>query len=145
MQVKLNNLGNAIESRIFADSKSRRGFSTDRIVEEIVIQNYMSQVELSDIISYDATHGVVYNSSTAEKVKLTNKENSLLELLSRNKNSVVATELIYSHVWKRGEDFIKEDFKFTLRNMILKIRRKLGDTVNIKNKSGVGYILETEK
>ena len=65
--------------------------------------------------------------------------------MSRNKNSVVATELIYSHVWNSGEDFNKEDFKFTLRNMILKIRRKLGDTVNIKNKSGVGYILETEK
>lgn len=145
MQVKLNNLGNAIESRIFADSKSRRGFSTDRIVEEIVIKHYMSQVELSDIISYDATHGVVYNSSTVEKVKLTNKENSLLELLSRNKNSVVATELIYSHVWNSGEDFNKEDFKFTLRNMILKIRRKLGNTVNIKNKSGVGYILAISK
>lgn len=145
MQVKLNNLGNAIESRIFADSKSRRGFSTDRIVEEIVIKHYMSQVELSEIISYDATHGVVYNSSTAEKVKLTNKENSLLELLSRNKNSVVATELIYSHVWNGGEDFNKEDFKFTLRNMILKIRRKLGNTVNIKNKSGVGYILAFSK
>ena len=145
MQVNLNSLGNAIESRIFADSKSRRGFSTDRIVEEIVIKHYMSQVELSEIISYDATHGVVYNSSTTEKVKLTNKENSLLELLSRNKNSVVATEYIYSHVWNGGKDFNKEDFKFTLRNIILKLRRKLGDTVNIKNKSGIGYILETEK
>ena len=40
---------------------------------------------------------------------------------------------------------IKEDFKFTLRNMILKIRRKLGNTVNIKNKSGVGYILAFSK
>lgn len=143
MQLNLNSLGNNIEARVFMDSRIS-GLSIDKIVEDIIKKHYMSQIELSSTVSYDSINGAIYDSTKNERVKLTNKENSILNLLTSNKNSVVATEYIYSYIWNGGKDFIKEDFKFTLRNIILKLRRKLGDSVNIRNKSGVGYILYTE-
>lgn len=144
MLVKLE-LGNSIESRLIAEAKSRRGISIDRIVEEIVTNHYLSQIKLSATITYDSFNGYIYDTGIDKRVKLTNKENSLLNLLVINKNVVVATEFIYSYVWNSNKEFEKEDFKFTLRNIILKLRRKLGNTVNIRNKSGVGYILDTDK
>lgn len=75
-----------------------------------------------------------------QKVKLTAKEFSILEILYRNKNSIVSREQLTKELWD------KDDF-FSSRNLdvfISKLRKYLSDDKNVKiiTVKGEGLILK---
>ena len=77
-----------------------------------------------------------------KEVRLTPKEFDILELLARNKGTVLSIRKIYESVWK--EDFFKSDS--TVMVHITKIREKIEsdpkNPIYIKTIWGVGYKIE---
>lgn len=81
---------------------------------------------------------VLKNSKNVETV-LSNKESGILEYLIRNRNKVVSTEELLSHVWFTNVNI----FTDTVKTHIKTLRKKLGENATlIKTIKGRGYIYE---
>lgn len=139
MLVKVE-VGALLEKNIFRDAKDK-GVSVDETVNEIIKKHYEREIYLSSKVTYDFMGSVLFVNQR-EIVNLTIKENKVLFLLVNNRGNVVETKQIYKDAWNVADKDVKDDFMFTLRNMINKLRTKLGSTVNIRNKSGHGYMLD---
>lgn len=99
------------------------------------------EIEIGDMRINTATHEVVVNN---EKVKLTPREFSVLELLARNQGMVMSAEQIYERVWK--EEAIQSEN--TVMVHIRKIRERIETNPRnpqyIKTVWGVGYKIEKD-
>lgn len=107
---------------------SRRSFPTVR-EESISIGNFVI-----DRTSRQVLHG-------DQEIQLSGREFQLLELLARNRNSVVTREVILDRVWGLETEVSSN----TLDAYVHLLRKKLGlpaDGVVIVNVRGVGYRLE---
>ncbi|MEX3744231.1 MULTISPECIES: response regulator transcription factor [Lysinibacillus] len=100
-----------------------------------------NEIEIGDMRINTATHEVVVNN---EKVKLTPREFSVLELLARNQGMVMSAEQIYERVWK--EEAIQSEN--TVMVHIRKIRERIETNPRnpqyIKTVWGVGYKIEKD-
>lgn len=100
-----------------------------------------SEIEIGDLRINTDTHEVIVNN---EKVKLTPREFSILELLARNQGIVMSAELIYEKVWK--EEAIQSEN--TVMVHIRKIRERIETNPRnpqyIKTVWGVGYKIEKD-
>lgn len=100
-----------------------------------------NEIEIGDMRINTDTHEVIVNN---EKVKLTPREFSILELLARNQGIVMSAEQIYEKVWK--EEAIQSEN--TVMVHIRKIRERIETTPRnpqyIKTVWGVGYKIEKD-
>jgi len=100
-----------------------------------------NEIEIGDMRINTATHEVIVNN---EKVKLTPREFSVLELLARNQGMVMSAEQIYERVWK--EEAIQSEN--TVMVHIRKIRERIETNPRnpqyIKTVWGVGYKIEKD-
>ncbi|HWI47308.1 MAG TPA: response regulator transcription factor [Rummeliibacillus sp.] len=100
-----------------------------------------NEIEIGDMRINTATHEVIVNN---EKVKLTPREFSILELLARNQGMVMSAEQIYEKVWK--EEAIQ--YENTVMVHIRKIRERIETNPRnpqyIKTVWGVGYKIEKD-
>lgn len=100
-----------------------------------------NEIEVGDMRINTDTHEVIVNN---EKVKLTPREFSILELLARNQGIVMSAEQIYEKVWK--EEAIQSEN--TVMVHIRKIRERIETTPRnpqyIKTVWGVGYKIEKD-
>jgi len=71
-----------------------------------------------------------------EEVKLSKKALLVLDILCKNKNSVVSSEQLSMHVWGVKKNSV------TIRTQIHRMRTQLGNET-IKNISGVGYMIRS--
>ncbi len=101
-----------------------------------------NEIEISDMQINIATHEVIVNN---QKVKLTPREFSILELLARNQGMVLSAEQIYEKVWK--EEAIQSEN--TVMVHIRKIRERIETNPRnpqyIKTVWGVGYKIEKDQ
>jgi len=101
-----------------------------------------NEIEIGDMRINIATHEVIVNN---EKVKLTPREFSILELLARNQGMVMSAEQIYEKVWK--EEAIQSEN--TVMVHIRKIRERIETNPRnpqyIKTVWGVGYKIEKDQ
>ncbi|MDM5232493.1 response regulator transcription factor [Lysinibacillus pakistanensis] len=101
-----------------------------------------NEIEIGDMRINTATHEVIVNN---EKVKLTPREFSILELLARNQGMVMSAEQIYEKVWK--EEAIQSEN--TVMVHIRKIRERVETNPRnpqyIKTVWGVGYKIEKDQ
>ncbi|AVK83461.1 DNA-binding response regulator [Lysinibacillus sp. B2A1] len=101
-----------------------------------------NEIEIGDMRINTATHEVIVNN---EKVKLTPREFSILELLARNQGMVMSAEQIYEKVWK--EEAIQSEN--TVMVHIRKIRERVESNPRnpqyIKTVWGVGYKIEKDQ
>ena len=101
-----------------------------------------NEIEIGDMQINIATHEVIVNN---EKVKLTPREFSILELLARNQGMVMSAEQIYEKVWK--EEAIQSEN--TVMVHIRKIRERVETNPRnpqyIKTVWGVGYKIEKDQ
>lgn len=90
-------------------------------------------------IEIDRTRQIVKRNG--REIYLTRKEYSILEYLSKNKNSIISRTQISEHVWNMDLD----PFSNTLETHILNLRKKLKDTSKsiIQSIPGRGYRLKT--
>ena len=100
-----------------------------------------NEIEIGDLRINTDTHEVIVNN---EKVKLTPREFSILELLARNQGIVMSAEQIYEKVWK--EEAIQSEN--TVMVHIRKIRERIETNPRnpqyIKTVWGVGYKIEKD-
>jgi len=101
-----------------------------------------NEIEIGDMRINIATHEIIVNN---EKVKLTPREFSILELLARNQGMVMSAEQIYEKVWK--EEAIQSEN--TVMVHIRKIRERVESNPRnpqyIKTVWGVGYKIEKDQ
>ncbi|GAB0166854.1 response regulator transcription factor [Lysinibacillus sp. CTST325] len=100
-----------------------------------------NEIEIGDMRINTDTHEVIVNN---EKVKLTPREFSILELFARNQGIVMSAEQIYEKVWK--EEAIQSEN--TVMVHIRKIRERIETNPRnpqyIKTVWGVGYKIEKD-
>jgi|SRR5690625_296197 len=100
-----------------------------------------NEIEIGEMLINVSTHEVTVED---REIKLTPREFSILELLSRNCGIVFSAEKIYEKVWKE-QSFQSDN---TVMVHIRKIREKIEDNprkpVFIKTVWGVGYKIEKE-
>ncbi|MFF2177315.1 response regulator transcription factor [Lysinibacillus sp. NPDC058147] len=100
-----------------------------------------NEIEIADMRINRDTHEVIVNN---EKVKLTPREFSILELFARNQGIVMSAEQIYEKVWK--EEAIQSEN--TVMVHIRKIRERIETNPRnpqyIKTVWGVGYKIEKD-
>ncbi|WP_106494633.1 response regulator transcription factor [Lentibacillus sp. Marseille-P4043] len=105
-----------------------------------MVQNE-NEIEIGEMLINVSTHEVTVG---GREIKLTPREFSILELLSRNRGIVFSAEKIYEKVWKE-QSFQSDN---TVMVHIRKIREKIEDNprkpVFIKTVWGVGYKIEKE-
>ena len=94
---------------------------------DIIINKYYRYSLDSSALYYDG-----------QIVKLNNKQNKLLEILSKNINNTVGYEILISHLW--GDDDSIADS--TLRTLVYSVRKLLPD-LPIVSHSKVGYSLQS--
>lgn len=70
-------------------------------------------------------------------LKLTKTENDILHLMVRTPNAPIDYHRLENEIWNDTPMT-----RYTLRTHILKLRKKLGNEVTIKNLSGTGYMLQ---
>jgi two-component system OmpR family response regulator len=72
-----------------------------------------------------------------QRVELTAREYTLVELLALNQGSLVSRSMVYDHVFDENEDSLSNLVDVHIYN----IRKKLGKTF-VKTRRGHGYIVE---
>lgn len=105
-----------------------------------MVQNE-NEIEIGGMLINVSTHEVTVE---GKEIKLTPREFSILELLSRNRGIVFSAEKIYEKVWKE-QSFQSDN---TVMVHIRKIREKIEENPRkpmfIKTVWGVGYKIEKE-
>lgn len=97
-----------------------------------------------DVENLEEKSRIKFNSKTKEllvedmRINLTKREVKLFELLYNNKGNVVTSEQVATDIWET-----LEVNSSTIRDLIMRLRKKLKG-VEIKNLSGVGYILTNQ-
>lgn len=88
-------------------------------------------------IEFNTTSGDLF--VKGKKVYLTRKEQSLLEILIRNRDKVMSRSVITEHVWDNSTN----PFSNTIEAHVLNLRKKLGDNKRklIESVPGRGYKL----
>ncbi len=126
-------------------------FSSKEIITtlQIAYKRYLIHSEVSKVKSSEEPTDIVINTYytyslkslalyyDGQIVKLNNKQNKLLEILSKNINNTVGYEILISQLW--GEDDLIADS--TLRTLVYSIRKLLPD-LPIVSHSKVGYSLQ---
>jgi len=97
------------------------------------LENDSSLVELGCDISYDLKKGQL--TIEDKEIVLRKTEKDMLEVLIKNKNSVVSTQMFQDDVW--GEYVEPATIRVQLNNL----RKKLPESI-IQNRRGLGYIIE---
>jgi len=97
------------------------------------LQNDGSIVELSPELTYDLKKSTLIYKD--EEIILRKTEKDLLEVLIKNKNSIVSTQMFQDEVW--GEYVEPATIRVQLNNL----KKKLPLDI-IQNRRGLGYIIE---
>jgi DNA-binding response OmpR family regulator len=97
------------------------------------LQNDGSLVELGSTLVYDLKKSKLTQND--EEIVLRKTEKELLEVLIKNKNSIVSTQMFQDEVW--GEYVEPATIRVQLNNL----KKKLPEDI-IQNRRGLGYIIE---
>jgi len=97
------------------------------------LQNESSLIELAEDLMYDLKKSKLLYKN--EEIVLRKTEKELLEVLIKNKNSIVSTQMFQDEVW--GEYVEPATIRVQLNNL----KKKLPEDL-IQNRRGLGYIIE---
>jgi len=104
---------------------------------EQAIHSYMQEdssvVSIGCDITYDMTKSKLVQDT--QEIVLRKTEKEILELLIKNKNAIVSTQMIQDEIW--GEYVEPATIRVQLKNL----RQKLPENL-IQNRRGLGYIIE---
>lgn len=105
-----------------------------------MVQNE-NEIEIGEMLINVSTHEVTIG---GQEIKLTPREFSILELLSRNRGIVFSAEKIYEMVWKEQSFQSDNTVMVHIRKIRGKIEKNPRKPVFIKTVWGVGYKIEKE-
>lgn len=102
--------------------------AVDRLKEEGLLK-----AKISDTLTYDFFAKALV-STGGEPIVLTKNEIVALELLIKNRGNIIPYETFMHHL----DDEMSDG---ALKNLIMRLRKKMGNTPNLKNLSKIGYSL----
>lgn len=100
----------------------------EKLSTDIVINKYYVYAQSASLLYYDG-----------QAIKLNKKQNMLVELLSKNVNTVVSYDTLIAHLWE--DDTVADS---TLRTLVYSVRKLLPDLPIISH-SKLGYSLQSER
>ncbi len=97
------------------------------------IQSKSNLIELCDGVTYDIKKSKLMHKD--EEIVLRKVEKDMLELLLKNKNAIVSTQMFQNEIWGEYVD------PATIRVQLNNLKKKLPCDI-IQNRRGLGYIIE---
>lgn len=130
-----------------ADDYLIKPFSLQELVARIRAllrrpQKILDDTLVLDTLVLDTNRREAYHDG--ERIPLTRKEYSMLELLMRNKGTVLSRGMIIEHVW----DMTADPFSNTIESHVLSLRKKIDAgraRKLIHTVQGIGYRMEIEE
>ncbi len=97
------------------------------------IQSNSHRIELCEGVVYDLKKSILTHND--EEIVLRKVEKDMLELLLKNKNAIVSTQMFQDEIWGEYVD------PATIRVQLNNLKKKLPCNI-IQNRRGLGYIIE---
>jgi DNA-binding response OmpR family regulator len=123
-----------------ADDYLCKPFDLDEVIARVQALLRRSKNQISNIITYN---NLLFNTQThiltkeSELIELSKRELKIFEYLLQNQNAIVSKDNIVDHITT-----IEDDFNPTaVETYISRLRKKLGNSINIKTVRGLGYIM----
>ncbi|WP_321314237.1 response regulator transcription factor [Halarcobacter sp.] len=123
-----------------ADDYICKPFELDEVVARVQALLRRSNNQTSNIIKYN---DLEFNSQTLaltrdeEKIELSKRELTIFEYLLQNLNAIVSKENIVEHITSIDDEFNPT----AVETYVSRLRKKLGDSINLKTVRGLGYMM----
>ncbi len=123
-----------------ADDYLCKPFELDEVIARVHALLRRSKNQVSNIINYN---DLSFNTQTliltknSELIELSKRELKIFEFLLQNQNAIVSKDNIVDHITTIDDEFNPT----AVETYISRLRKKLGDSINIKTVRGLGYMM----
>lgn len=123
-----------------ADDYLCKPFELDEVIARVHALLRRSKNQISNIINYN---DLSFNTQTLILTKdsitidLSKRELKIFEYLLQNQNAIVSKDNIVEHITSVDDEFNPT----AVETYISRLRKKLGDSINIKTVRGLGYMM----
>lgn len=123
-----------------ADDYLCKPFDLDEVIARVHALLRRSKNQVSNIINYN---DLSFNTQTliltknSELIELSKRELKIFEFLLQNQNAIVSKDNIVDHITTIDDEFNPT----AVETYISRLRKKLGDSINIKTVRGLGYMM----
>jgi DNA-binding response OmpR family regulator len=123
-----------------ADDYLCKPFELDEVIARVHALLRRSKNQISNIINYN---DLSFNTQTliltknSELIELSKRELKIFEFLLQNQNAIVSKDNIVDHITTIDDEFNPT----AVETYISRLRKKLGDSINIKTVRGLGYMM----
>lgn len=123
-----------------ADDYLCKPFELDEVIARVHALLRRSRNQVSNIINYN---DLSFNTQTliltknSELIELSKRELKIFEFLLQNQNAIVSKDNIVDHITTIDDEFNPT----AVETYISRLRKKLGDSINIKTVRGLGYMM----
>ncbi|MGB9801697.1 MAG: response regulator transcription factor [Arcobacter sp.] len=125
-----------------ADDYLCKPFELDEVIARVQALLRRSKNQISKLIKYkDLEYNTLSKTVTKDDVviELSKREINIFEHMLLNLNNVVSKENIVAHITSFDDDFNPT----AVETYVSRLRKKLGDSINLKTVRGLGYILNS--
>lgn len=123
-----------------ADDYLCKPFELDEVIARVQALLRRSKNQITNIIAYN---DLLFNTQTliltkeSELIDLSKRELKIFQFLLQNQNAIVSKDNIVDHITTIDDEFNPT----AIETYISRLRKKLGDSINIKTVRGLGYIM----
>ena len=123
-----------------ADDYLCKPFELDEVIARVHALLRRSKNQISNIINYN---DLSFNTQTlilsknSQIIDLSKRELKIFEYLLQNQNAIVSKDNIVEHITTVDDEFNPT----AVETYVSRLRKKLGDSINIKTVRGLGYIM----
>ena len=123
-----------------ADDYLCKPFELDEVVARVQALLRRSNNQISNTINYN---DLVFNAQSLiltkkdKVVELSKRELTIFEYLLQNLNAIVSKENIVEHITSIDDEFNPT----AVETYVSRLRKKLGDSINLKTVRGLGYMM----
>lgn len=123
-----------------ADDYLCKPFELDEVIARVHALLRRSKNQISNIINYN---DLSFNTQTliltkdSNTIDLSKRELKIFEYLLQNQNAIVSKDNIVEHITSVDDEFNPT----AVETYISRLRKKLGDSINIKTVRGLGYMM----
>jgi|TARA_R110002033_G_scaffold138808_3_gene177937 DNA-binding response OmpR family regulator len=125
-----------------ADDYLCKPFELDEVIARVQALLRRSKNQISKLIKYkDLEYNTLSKTVTKDDavIELSKREINIFEHMLLNLNNVVSKENIVDHITSFDDDFNPT----AVETYVSRLRKKLGDSINLKTVRGLGYILNS--
>lgn len=123
-----------------ADDYLCKPFELDEVIARVQALLRRSNNQISNIIKYNnlvfETQSLVLTKNN-KSIELSKRELTIFEYLLQNLNTIVSKENIVEHITSIDDEFNPT----AVETYVSRLRKKLGDSINLKTVRGLGYML----